>query len=259
MDLLFWHADRLGLSVTYHLVKSAETEDLSPILGNADAAGCIVFRHALEPLAKRLADAGKRAVIVGAPPLGAVQQVPHVYGDHVLGGYLAMRHLIDLGHRRILADPGSFDTSIRRLGHERAIMEAARSGVPVEILPLSQNRFREWFAQPQTASHLFSAPNAPTAVLAWNDQMAVKTLSALVQLGVRVPGDVSVVGYDNMHESELVHPTLTTVDHAIDSQLKEALQLLLQPDPPDASISITVPPILVPRESSARVRKPEAG
>jgi DNA-binding LacI/PurR family transcriptional regulator len=258
MDLLFWSADKLGLAVTYHLVKSAEAEDLSAVLGNVNAIGCVVFRHALEPLARRLSDAGKRTVIVGAPSLGAVQQVPHVFGDHVQGAYLAMRHLIDLGHRHILADPDSFDTSIRRLGHERAIQEAARAGLSVQITPLTHDQLHEWYAHPQMARYFFGCPGAPTAVLAWNDQTAVKTLSALVHLGLRVPEDVSIVGYDNMHESELVHPTLTTVDHAIDRQLSEALQLLLQPAPPAATVAVTVPPILIPRGSSAPARRPAA-
>ena len=76
----------------------------------------------------------------------------------------------------------------------------------------------------------------------------------LSRAGVRVPEQVSLVGYDNLPESSLIYPQLTTIDQAIGQQLRLALRLLTHPVPPPPSQTVLVTPTLIPRGSSAPPR-----
>jgi DNA-binding LacI/PurR family transcriptional regulator len=88
-------------------------------------------------------------------------------------------------------------------------------------------------------------------VAAWNDHEAVRLLGQMMRSGIRVPQDVSIVGYDDLPEGRLIHPTLTTVDTSIERQLLTALELLTNPIQPPFNHSVVVLPTLVCRDSSA--------
>ena len=75
-------------------------------------------------------------------------------------------------------------------------------------------------------------------------------LSLLSYVGIRVPQDVSIIGYDNLPEGQRVHPLLSTVDTAVEQQLQVAVKLLAQPAPPSPSHTIVVLPTLLQREST---------
>ncbi|WP_229818476.1 LacI family DNA-binding transcriptional regulator, partial [Streptomyces chromofuscus] len=166
--------------------------------------------------------AGIPVVVAGArdpvPP-----GVDVVAGDDGRGTRLVTEHLIGLGHRRIahLAGYGavgelrrrSFETTMRAHGlAEYAVVE------PCDLTEEGGHR---------AAVRLLARPGRPTAVLAANDIAAVGALSAAEDLGLSVPGDLSVTGYDNTSISRLRHLWLTTVDNAGHEVGRRAARCLL--------------------------------
>ena len=251
-ELLYRHTDIAGLTLLCRLV-DGNTPSLSvPPPGTDGPLGFIVFRNDLAPLARRIQEGGHRVVLIGAPPTDVAPGVPCIHGDHEQGAYLATHHLIGLGHRR-LAFAMTSDTrrqSSRWLGHQQAIREANRGGAKLSDTTLPVETIEEWEQDPVRATAYFQASDAPTGLVVWNDHEAVRLATVLTRAGVKVPEQVSLVGYDNLPEGRLIYPQLTTVDQAIGQQLRLALKLLTQPTPPAPSHMVLVTPTLVPRGSS---------
>ena len=136
--------------------------------------------------------------------------LPAVRVDNVKGGWEAATHLIHLGHRRIaiLSGPAT-STSIqdRMKGYRRALAE--------HRLSLPEHWMLEGDLRPagalQLAERLLKARGRPSAILAANDQMAIAAIRAALKLGLRVPEDLSVVGFDNIELASYVSPALTTM------------------------------------------------
>jgi len=134
----------------------------------------------------------------------------------------AVEHLHALGHRRIvyLAGPsGSYSNEMRLCGYraacERLGMDAAELGP-----------FNARFSAGVRAADLVLATGA-TAVVAYNDEVAVGVVNRLYDRGVRVPGDISIVGFDDTSLAEMVTPRLTTVRLPIAVAGREAVRMLL--------------------------------
>lgn len=212
--------------------------------------GFLVFDYHLAGLALRLHQSGCRVVLMGAPPPDETPEVPCVFPDHEHGGFLAASHLLGLGHRNIAFTGGSdFEQTLRWRGHQRAIREAQRSGsIGTTFLPDAD--LSAWQQEPAQAAAYFSRPGAPSAVAVWNDYEALRLLGVLSRANVSVPGQVSVLGYDNLPQGEMMHPSLSTIDHAIDQQLRAALSLLTRPLAPPPSHTVMVTPSLLQRASS---------
>ncbi|MFG2602835.1 LacI family DNA-binding transcriptional regulator [Streptomyces sp. NPDC048514] len=164
--------------------------------------GTVPDAHGLGALALRMP-----VVVAGAreprPP-----GVDVVAGDDELGARLATEHLLGLGHRRIahLAGQGAVG-ALRRRGYEAA-MRAHGAEPLVEPGDLTEE------GGYRGTVRLLGRTERPTAVFAVNDMASVGALSAAGELGLRVPGDLSVAGYDNTGISRLRHVWLTTVDTA---------------------------------------------
>src|SRR5690606_13274664 len=124
-------------------------------------------------------------------------QHPSVGAGNWNGGLLATRHLLDLGHRRIaiLTGPESILSSRARLDGYRAALDAA--GVPVDpaLVRTSDYLLESGLAH---ARELLRLPGPPTAVFACTDQQAIGVYHAAHEAGVRVPEDLSVVGFDDL-------------------------------------------------------------
>ncbi|RYG71696.1 GntR family transcriptional regulator [bacterium] len=252
MELLFQQTQNLDLPLVCRFF-----DPQSSIVPSGERPlGYVLFGRDLLPLGKQLQDAGHRVVLVGAPYADTEPDVICVYGDQEHGGYLATRHLLDLGHKRIAFRGGSDWPQMRRWrGHKQALAEARRAGALIEESHIFDEEFEQWRRSPELAAAYFSQPDAPTAIVAWNDQAAMSLLSLLSYVRIRVPQDVSLIGFDNLPESQQVHPALTTIDAAFEQQLRSTVRLLTQPQPASPSQTVIVTSSLVCRESTSAPSK----
>ena len=137
----------------------------------------------------------------------------HLSGDHLVnvlvdgeqGGYLATRHLINEGHRKIAYISGpsnSYDNALRYQGYLRAMQEAGLE--EKSKWRLSGNFVRE--GGHSATKMMIMQGELPTAVFYGNDEMAIGGLKALEESGISVPKDISVIGFDDIQLSEFVRP-----------------------------------------------------
>ncbi|MFC6086388.1 LacI family DNA-binding transcriptional regulator [Sphaerisporangium aureirubrum] len=162
-------------------------------------------------------------VVVIDPVKGST--VPSVTADNLAGATSVVEHLLGLGHRRIgfIAGRPSLAASwSREEGYRGALAEA---GVPVDPVLIGRGDFNPESAAPQ-ARALLDRADRPTAIFAASDGMALKVLAVAEELGLSVPGDLSVVGFDNIPESALAGSGLTTVDQSMYQLGYEAARML---------------------------------
>ncbi|MFI1096670.1 LacI family DNA-binding transcriptional regulator [Streptomyces sp. NPDC020917] len=159
---------------------------------------------------------------VEEPPPG----VPWVGATNWPGGLAATRHLVRLGHRRIAVIGGPPDrlSSRARVDGYRSALEEA--GLPVDPDLVRHGDFRNEPAY-RHALDLLRLPDRPTAIFAGSDQQALSTYRAAAALGLRVPQDVSVVGFDDLPFAEWVTPRLTTVRTPLPEMAAVAARMVL--------------------------------
>ncbi len=198
-------------------------------------------------------DADSDIPVVAIDPHAGPLGLPTVDSDNFTGGVLATQHLLELGHTRIgyLAGRPDLESSrLREAGFRKALADA---GVPVdENLIRIGSYSREDSHAP--ASELLSLPDRPTAIFAANDLSALGIIDVARQLGIEVPRDLSVVGFDDIPDSAQSTPPLTTVQQPLQRMGAEAIRLLLallDGEPPDDH-HVRLPVSLVRRGSSAR-------
>ncbi|MEV6108740.1 LacI family DNA-binding transcriptional regulator [Streptomyces sp. NPDC051940] len=188
--------------------------------------GVILVTSVLEPtLHEELRRLGVPLVVVdpaGAPALDA----PTVGATNWAGGMSATEHLLGLGHRRIgfIAGPPRLLCSRARLDGYRAALEGA--GMPVDDELIVQGDFyhESGFTGCNT---LLDRADPPTALFASSDQMALGAIEALRRRGLRVPEDLSVVGFDDLPEVRWCAPPLTTVRQPLSEMGKLAVRTVL--------------------------------
>jgi LacI family transcriptional regulator len=174
--------------------------------------------------------------------------------DNFRGAYDATRHLIALGHRRIACISGPdehIDAADRLHGYRKALEDAGLSFAPELVVP---SNFQETGGM-LAINQLLEARVDFTAVFATNDQMAYGARLALYRRGVRVPDDISLVGFDDLPNSTYSMPPLTTVRqpvYEIGRLAAHAMLKLLAGE----EVDVAAPSLeLVVRESTRRVRR----
>jgi len=158
----------------------------------------------------------------GQPPPG----VPTVGANNWNGGLAATRHLIALGHRRIavISGPSGVLCSRARVdGYRSAIEEAGLTLDPALV------RWGDFYISGghRHARELLQLPDRPTAIFAGSDYTALGVMRAAAELGLSVPGDLSVVGYDDLPITEWLNPALTTVRQPLAEMSSHATHMLI--------------------------------
>ncbi len=175
---------------------------------------------------------------------------PSSVGDDRLGGFLATRHLIDLGHRTVglIAGPGDASNAIGRVeGYRQAMGEAGLEVRPEWVVPSSFGLE----GGHEAARQLMMLQERPTAIFAVNDNTAIGALSALTQMGLSVPSDVSVVGYNDIPIVSHLPTPLTTVRIPFDQIATRALELVTDGVGDQGDVVFRAAPTLIPRRSTA--------
>jgi LacI family transcriptional regulator len=179
----------------------------SQVLRSKQVEGAIflpVTSH-LEPV-HLLARAGIHVVILER----IVPGYPCIVSDEHYGGYLATRHLLGLGHRRIgciILEGDSTSSTARVEGYRAALAEAQ---IPLEAEYIVESAYG-YSAGEFAARHFLKLANRPTAVVAHNDLIAIGAMKAFGQAGLKIPADISVIGFDDIAAASYVQPPLTTV------------------------------------------------
>ncbi|GHJ41370.1 LacI family DNA-binding transcriptional regulator [Streptomyces sp. TS71-3] len=239
-----------GYGLLLHLVAGVQEENLVyerfAAEGRVDGA-VLTDARTDDTRPALLARHGLPAVMLGAPDRTA--PVPVVGLGHQGAGIAeAVRHLIGLGHRRIGYVAGPAELQHTRMRH--GVFEAELRAAGLRPFAVLHTDFTERAAVAATEA-LLDAPNRPTAIVYANDSMAVCGIGTAQRAGLRVPGDLSVIGYDNLPLGHWLHPRLTTVDQQVQRVGAAAARLLLARCGEDVEeLPLDGRPRLVAREST---------
>ncbi len=150
-----------------------------------------------------------------------------VVTNNVLGGWLATSHLYGLGHKKIACIAGTpqFTPNAERIqGYEKALVEAK---IPInpDLIIRSNFQFEGGY---KAAQQLLSQENRPTAIFACNDLMAIGAMRAAIDLGYRIPEDLSIIGYDDVQMTKYTNPQLTTISQPMFEMGNRAAEMLIE-------------------------------
>ncbi|RZS86855.1 LacI family transcriptional regulator [Motilibacter rhizosphaerae] len=197
-----------------------------------------------------------RVPLVVIDPLNAPQaQLTSVGSTNFAGGMAATQHLLDLGHRRIgyVGGPVAAACNQARMAGYRGALEAHGVDVPRDYVRTGQFHWEDGVAG---AEHLLSLPTPPTAVFAGSDEVALGVIEAARTRGLRVPDDLSVVGFDDVQVAGLGSPPLTTVRQPLSEMgsvaLRTALRLAAGERPESHHVELATQ--LVVRQSAVALR-----
>jgi LacI family transcriptional regulator len=149
-----------------------------------------------------------------------------VISTNAVGARSAMNYLLNLGHRRIgfICGRPHLQSAVRRLeGYHESLRQA---NLPIDPDLIQPGNFTQESGY-QGAKKLLALPNPPTAIFAANDKAAIGAIEAVEETGLRVPDDISIIGFDNTEESAYYHGGLTTVDQSLDEMAQIAVNMLL--------------------------------
>lgn len=151
---------------------------------------------------------------------------PAVIATNRIGALAAMDYLIGLGHRRIgfIGGRPDLQSAVRRLqGYKDSLRQA---NIPFDATLVQIGDFTQ-----ETGYHctqkLLALPERPTAIFAANDRSAIGAIEAINEFGLKVPDDISIVGFDNIEEASFVNGGLTTVDQFITDMGRVAVEMLV--------------------------------
>jgi len=236
--------------VATHRRKTELLDEYPHMLRQRSVEGFIVIDTALEkPLPL------PTVVISGHRSLPGIT---NIVLNHDHAAHLALEHLVQLGHERVAfikGQPFSADSETRWKSIERA---AESLGIPVRdelVVELEIDTFSPYVGYP-VVRRLLQRTRDFTALFAYNDLSAIGALRALRDSGLRVPEDVSVIGFDDINSAAFQIPSLTTVRQPLDKMGALAGEVLLQriqggPNP----LEVMVDPELIVRESTAPVAR----
>ena len=195
---------------------------------------------------------GGLPVVVVDEPITGLPEVHTVVMDDYAGGYQAASYLVALGHRRIAFVSGPAELASvqeRRRGYGDALR---KGGIDPEQQLTLAGHFTEQFGM-SALPRLLAPTQPPTAAFVASDYIALGMLSAAETHGVSVPGDLSVVGFDDIRFSQYVRPRLTTIRSPLERLAQVGVELLLErlAGRESAARTEVLPVELIVRESAA--------
>ena len=223
---------------------SAEADALSD--GRVD--GVLMLRDDNDPTLAALTDRGTPLVLFFSRANDP--RISYVDCDNFMGGKIAGRHLVELGHQRfcmVIGPPNSIDSADRFHGYRSAIEAAGHALEPRHIARMESPR-----ADIGELIAMMKGPDRPTALFVWSDDVAFECMKAFRDFRIRVPQDVSLVGFDSTSACTLMDPPLTSVRQPVIEMARRAVQILTSRirDVVDAPQQIVFPPHLTVRGST---------
>lgn len=198
--------------------RASHEEKYVSLLTNSIADGVII----VAPVASEF---NTDAPIVSIDPVMSNPNYPAVHATNYQGALEAMAYLLGLGHRRIgyISGRAELESSSRRLkGYQDAL---ERAGIPLDPQLIASGDYTTKTGITGT-QYLLGLDEPPTAIFASNDQMAMGVYQIAEEMGIQIPEELSVMGFDNITESKYMG--LTTVDQFISDMGYVATQMLIQ-------------------------------
>ena len=223
-ETLSLHGQAMLLDAGTAVVRSTALRDLPP---RRDVHGAVLIlppepRADLEALAAR-----SYPFVVVDPRITVPRGTVSVSAAHFSGARAVTRHLVELGHRRIgvITGPPSWHTRDDRVGgHLAALSEAGVLGEP-ELMRQGEPATKTGV---RAGGDLLDLASRPTAIVCFNDKVAVGVLEAAHARGLRVPADLSVTGFDDIDVSRAATPRLTTVRQPLQEMGRTAVTMLMR-------------------------------
>ncbi|MFD1147006.1 substrate-binding domain-containing protein [Saccharothrix hoggarensis] len=225
-------------------------------LVRAGRAGVLLVACPISPAERRVLAAG-RVPVVRVDPVDAVTpDLPTVGATNRAGGMTAAKHLLSLGHRRIgvVGGPPDMLCSTARVDGYRVALDGA--GIPFDPALVRHADFTREGGH-REARDLLRLPDRPTAIFAANDEQALGVIEAARSAGLSVPGDLSVVGFDDLPAAWRSSPALSTVRQPLAAMGRQAGWMLadLIAGRPAIIDRVELATSLIVRSSTARVRR----
>ncbi|WP_319566955.1 LacI family DNA-binding transcriptional regulator [Cohaesibacter marisflavi] len=241
-------SSKLVIVATTDETIEAERRAADSLIGKGVDALILATARNDDPFIKELDERGVKYVLALRTDGTSLSSI----GNDELGGYLATRHLIDLNHSRIgiIAGPSYASTACERTkGYRKAMAEA---GLEIDETLVVESTFGIESGR-DAANQLMSSPLPPTAIFAVNDNIAIGAFAAIHSLGLSVPDDVSLVGYNDIPIVSHLYTPMTSVHVPFDQIAASALDLLKTEEvPEDQRIQVAMPS-LIPRSSSTAI------
>ena len=254
LNAIATEAARADYSVTLLPVREATLGQVSGAYSRLSEAAVdgviIIFEAHLLDEAEFTLPPGLPVVVIDS---NAGDEYTVVDTDQADGARQATEHLLDLGHRQVwhIAGPESSFSAMRRMEYWRLTLEEAGITPPPVL-------YGDWSTDAGYRHGLtLGKRDDVTAIFAGNDQMALGLMRALHELGRDVPGDISVVGFDDLEEAHSFWPPLTTIRQDFGEVGRQAIQKLLGKvhGEQEKSTKVVVPTRLIVRESTAAPRR----
>jgi DNA-binding LacI/PurR family transcriptional regulator len=233
--------------------KGETAEHVLAMMGNAHLDAAIYLGPFDRALLTRLIEAGPPAALVDNLLEGG--DVDTVLVDNHGGGFKAMEHLLAIGHQRLAVITGADEQWISRERVRGACGALEKTGFPPSSLSVLQGTFLRDSGFNAVVQLVQSGDRMPTAIFCLNDEMAFGAMQAISEhTNLRVPEDISIVGFDNTKWATESRPPLTTVQVPTHFMGRLAIQRIVERihDRKTTPLVTTVPTTLIARNSTAR-------
>lgn len=178
--------------------------------------------------------------------------VPSIGSANWAGGLMATRHLLELGHRRIgvITGPDEMMCSRARVSGYRAALDEVGIAIDPKLIASGSFRYADGV---EAGTRLLAQADRPTAIFAGNDMQAFGVYEAARSVGLAIPGDLSIVGYDDIPPARWMGPQLTTVRQPLVEMAEQATRLVLalRTDPGRSVARLELATSLIVRGSTA--------
>ncbi len=239
-----------GYDVILHTRHGESTGSEASYLSSGRLDGALLLRDSDDPLPKTLQSMQLPVVVFFSRP--DEPSIPYVDSDNFSGGRMAAQHLLSLGHTRVATVRGpqkSADASDRHAGFVQTLRTSGVEIAADEVLDIYSH-----VSDFQPFVDMMSKPDRPTGMFVWADDVAFSCIQALAEMGLRVPEDVSIIGYDSTTACDTSNPPLTSVRQPIAQMARIATRMLvdfMRGSAPEIT-QIVLPPQLDIRASTAR-------
>jgi LacI family transcriptional regulator len=223
-DAVYEHRLRLMLWPTRH-EHAREIALLNELREATDGAVLVLPEQSSDELLAALDE--RFPLVVVDPRVRIDARIPSVTAANASGAEQAMRHLLELGHRRIAAitgPPGWVATEERRQAYRGALAAAGIAFDPA----LELEADFDFEPGAQASAVLLELDRPPTAIFAFSDMIAIGAMQAARSRGIRIPDELSIVGFDDSAYATVVHPALTTVRQPLAEMGATAVDLLVR-------------------------------